>query len=82
MVSIDTMANPQSIREKRLQTVQTSRTLTHWVDKCAPLGEERSEEVLQEKECVEYMKKIQQDGCSKKVLLSYVDLTEEQRSLI
>jgi hypothetical protein len=28
------------------------------------------------------MKKIQQDGCSKKVLLSYVDLTEEQRSLI
>jgi len=83
---LEKSTNIHTMRARRLQAVESARTLTHWVDKCAPLGEERSEDVLKEKECVKYMKQMPQPraegGRSKKVLLSFDDLTDAQRNLI
>jgi len=65
----------------RKQAVQASRTLTHWANKVAPLGEERPVEVALESTCVQFMKKWQTTR-SHKVLLEYSDLTRDQRRLV
>ena len=68
---------PAEVHSERLCAVSRSRTLTHWVNKAAPLGEEREEEVRKEHCCVGYMKENVQN-----VLLSYEDLRDVQRNLI
>lgn len=69
-------------RSQRKEAINSCRTLTHWVDKVAPLGEERSEEAKKEKTCIEFMKEWQARSNRRKVLLSFEDLTEEQRQLV
>ena len=79
------MVPRQNISEKlhkgRVDAVRQSRTLTHWVNKVAPLGEERSEDVLNEKVCVEYMKR-ENHLRGGKVLLDMEDLTCDQLAMI
>jgi hypothetical protein len=70
-------------RCQRIEAINRCRTLTHWVDKVAPLGEERSEEAQKEQRCIEFMK--QWKGSRKdrsKVLLCYEDLSKDQRNLV
>ncbi|GFH45757.1 hypothetical protein CTEN210_02231 [Chaetoceros tenuissimus] len=80
------MVPRQNMSEKshkgRVEAVRQSRTLTHWVNKVAPLGEERSEDVLNEKVCVEYMKRENHHLEGGKVLLDMEDLTCDQLAMI
>ena len=46
-----------TVHRARLAAVTSSRTFTHWVDKVAPLGEERQDEVRKESYCVRYVKR-------------------------
>jgi ectoine hydroxylase-related dioxygenase (phytanoyl-CoA dioxygenase family) len=68
----------QSVLEQRREAVDSSRTLTHWANKVAPLGEEREELVAVESSCVAAMKKLP----GPKVLLEFGDLSEAQRNLV
>jgi hypothetical protein len=43
------------IHNQRIQAIQNARTLTHWVDKASPLGEERNKEVELEQQRVQCM---------------------------
>mmetsp|Transcript_24957 Transcript_24957/g.68802 ORF Transcript_24957/g.68802 Transcript_24957/m.68802 type:complete len:509 (-) Transcript_24957:783-2309(-) len=67
----------EALRRARLSAVSGSRTLTHWVDKAAPLGDERQDEVRKESACVKYM-----NDNERTVLLSYEDLSTAQRNLL
>jgi hypothetical protein len=71
----------ESILLERKEAVHNSRTLTHWANKVAPLGQERPEHVALESACVESMKRWQQSQPSK-VLLDFQDLTMDQKSLV
>jgi hypothetical protein len=71
----------ESVLWERKEAVHSSRTLTHWANKVAPLGQERPEHVALESACVESMKRWQQSQTSK-VLLDFPDLTLEQKSLV
>lgn len=74
---------PEHVKDERRKAVDDNRTLTHWVDKAAPLGEERSEHVSLERDCVDFMKEQQcQRGDSRKVLLAWEDLTRVQKGLV
>ena len=68
---------PAVVHSERLQAVSRSRTLTHWVNKVAPLGEEREEDVRKENCCVRYMKENGQN-----VLLSHEDLRDVQMNIL
>lgn len=70
-----------SVLEKRVDAVHQSRTLTHWANKVAPLGEERPDQVAMEASCVASMRKWQEQQ-EKAILLSFSDLTREQQCLI
>lgn len=71
----------ESVLEQRIEAVHQSRTLTHWANKVAPLGEERPDQVALEARCVKNMREWQaQQG--KPVLLAYNDLTRQQQSLV
>ena len=70
------------VLRSRKQAVDQSRTLTHWVNKAAPLGEEHSEDVLQEKVCVNFMKRRQKSLGVPKVLLEFDDLNSHQQRLV
>jgi len=65
----------------RKQAVANARSLTHWVDKAAPLGEELREEAALEQRRIECIKNWQETA-GKKVLLDWKDLTECQRRLV
>ena len=67
----------RKIYNERIEAVLSARTLTHWVGKASPLGEERDEDVKKERLCSQYMKENGQ-----KVLLSYEDLSNLQRNLL
>jgi hypothetical protein len=86
---------PIDIHTQRVQAIQNARTLTHWVDKASPLGEERSKEVELEQQRVQCMRSHWLDEKEEeekvysipkqqkqRVLLSLNDLTAEQRNLI
>ena len=64
-------------RRERIRAVREARTLTHWVDKAAPLGEERRDKAALEKRRVALLRGIRPD-----VLLGWEDLSESQRRLI
>jgi hypothetical protein len=68
----------------RKEAVHSWRTLTHWVNKVAPLGEERGDDAMLEKKCVEYIKAQQElaDGARQKVLLGWEDLDPVQKLLV
>lgn len=72
----------EDILKMRIQAVEQSRTLTHWVNKVAPLGEEHQEHVEKEKACVRIMKDRQQLDGMPRVLLDFNDLTEDQERLV
>mmetsp|Transcript_42573 Transcript_42573/g.47591 ORF Transcript_42573/g.47591 Transcript_42573/m.47591 type:complete len:498 (+) Transcript_42573:348-1841(+) len=44
------------VHSQRIQAIKNARTLTHWVDKASPLGEEQSKEVELEYQRVKYMR--------------------------
>ena len=68
---------------QRIDAINRCRTLTHWVNKVAPLGEERSEEAQKEKMRIEFIRKWQNLGKGRrKVLLSFEDLTVGQQKLV
>lgn len=64
------------VLNERLDVVSKSRTLTHWVNKVTPLGDERVDEVSKETYCVKCMK------LNSDVLLSLDDLSDNQRALL
>ena len=80
MVPGDSVVSERVLEERR-KAVDRSRTLTHWVDKAAPLGEERDEQVALERACVDFIK-AQQSNRDRKVLLTWQDLSDDQRRLV
>jgi hypothetical protein len=70
-------ATPDVLEERR-RAVDTCRTLTHWANKAAPLGDERHEEAAREGDLVSRMKSLP----GKKLLLEFADLTVEQKNLV
>ena len=70
------------VMQQRIEAVHQSQTLTHWVDKVAPLGEERSDQVALEASRVKGMRAWQTQTDGKLVLLGYSDLTLEQQCLV
>ena len=69
-------------RRARKLAVEQSRTLTHWVNKVAPLGEEHLEHVQREKACVARIKARSQERGVSCPLMGFEDLSEEQRNLL
>lgn len=72
----------ESILQERRAAVDQSRTLTHWANKVAPLGEERESEVTKERECIQWMKRWQEGINTRKVILSFNDLSNGQKRLV
>jgi Phytanoyl-CoA dioxygenase (PhyH) len=73
----------EQVKRERRNAVDNNRTLSHWVDKAAPLGEERTEHVALEKACVEFIRDGQLCNDRKtKVLLGWDDLSDDQKSLV
>jgi hypothetical protein len=72
----------QHVLEARKAAVMQSRTLTHWTNKVAPLGEEKLEHVQLERSRVRIMKDRQEEAGNTKVLLEYMDLTNAQKLLV
>jgi hypothetical protein len=70
-----------SVLEARRDAVNNARTLTHWIDKAAPLGAERVDESAREQQRVQAICKWQQYN-GKKVLLFFDDLTAMQQELV
>jgi hypothetical protein len=64
--------------QQRQQAVNSGRTLTHWANHVAPLGEEREEEVAMEATCINSMKNLR----GPKVLLDFGDLNDEQKRMV
>jgi hypothetical protein len=69
------------VLQQRIEAAHQSRTLTHWVDKVAPLGEEHPDQVAMEVSRVNGMRAWQKQT-GKPVLLGYSDLTLEQQGLV
>lgn len=69
------------VLRQRIEAVHQSRTLTHWVNKVAPLGEERPDQVAKEASRVAGMR-AWHERTGKVVLKSYNDLTFEQQCLV
>lgn len=73
---------PKDILDARRLAVEQSRTLTHWVNKVSPLGEEHVEYVRREEGCVREMKLQAKKKGLPCTLLTFEDLTPEQRNLV
>jgi hypothetical protein len=67
--------------QARQQATVDMRTLTHWVNKAANLGEERPEQVALEQRRVAVIN-IWEQLQQKKVLLKWDDLSNDQRILV
>lgn len=76
----------KTVLRLRRDAVDCSRTLSHWVDKVAPLGEERTDDAALERACVDFMKAQQrrESCCSRKtkIIYEWVDLSDEQKRLV
>jgi hypothetical protein len=66
------------VLDRRRQAVNRSRTLTHWADQAALLGEERGGQVALEASRVQRIKSL----TGAKVLLGFDDLTPDQKRLV
>ena len=69
------------VEQERIQAVNNSRTLTHWVDKSCSLGAERTEEMKRELSRIYHVREWEKMQ-RKKVLLELGDLTAEQLDLV
>jgi hypothetical protein len=69
----------REVLDRRRQAVNRSRTLTHWADQAAFLGEERGGQAALEASHVRRIKSLQ--GAAK-VLLDFDDLTPDQKRLV
>ena len=72
----------EEVLEGRIESVRSSRTLTHWANKCALLGEEHEEEALLESRRIEIMKSLETDESKNKALLWWDDLSPSQKNLV
>jgi hypothetical protein len=68
----------RAVLDRRRQAVDRSRTLTHWADQAALLGEERGGQVALEASRVQRIKSL----TGAKVLLDFDDLTSDQKRLL
>jgi hypothetical protein len=66
------------VLDRRRQAVNHSRTLTHWADEAALLGEEQGGQVVLEASRVQRIKSLK----GAKVLLDFDDLTPDQKRLV
>mmetsp|Transcript_17725 Transcript_17725/g.25009 ORF Transcript_17725/g.25009 Transcript_17725/m.25009 type:complete len:507 (+) Transcript_17725:86-1606(+) len=73
-------ANDDVIK-RRIEACQNCRTLTHWANKVAPLGGEKTLDIENEELCIKFIRSWQFKR-NHKVLLSYDDLTKIQKSLV
>lgn len=80
MVPTESVASRAATIARREASVHM-RTLTHWVNKAAPLGNERSDQVALEERRVAAILEWQAHR-GKKVLLSWDDLSADQRALV
>mmetsp|Transcript_27276 Transcript_27276/g.49546 ORF Transcript_27276/g.49546 Transcript_27276/m.49546 type:complete len:490 (+) Transcript_27276:40-1509(+) len=71
----------ECVLRSRMDAVQSGRTLTHWVNKGAPLGEERPDEVEKEISRVQRMRE-RQNHTGVPVLLSKEHLTDKQIQMV
>jgi hypothetical protein len=71
------------VLEQRRQAVDSARTLTHWANKVAPLGNEHATDkgTVEETEAVAIMKKHQATS-ETKILLEFKDLSTRQQRLV
>lgn len=72
----------EEILKGRIKAVKSARTLTHWANKSALLGEERQEEALLESRRIELMKSLETDENNNRVLLGWDDLSPSQRNMV
>ena len=72
----------EEVLKGRVEAVKLSRTLTHWANKCAPLGEEHEEEASLESRRSELMKSLETDEGSRRVLLGWDELSSSQKLLV
>jgi hypothetical protein len=71
-----------SVLEQRRLAVNQKRTLTHWVNKVAPLGQENTEQIAMEASRVKFLLDYQRATNAKVLLEYYEDLTVEQQALV
>eukprot|EP00978_Attheya_sp_CCMP212_P038808 scaffold196190_cov55-Attheya_sp.AAC.1 len=71
----------ECVLRSRMDAVQCGRTLTHWVNKGAPLGEERPDEVEKETSRVQRMRE-RQNHTGVPVLFSKEHLTDKQIQMV
>ena len=73
----------EEVLKGRIESVRSSRTLTHWANKCALLGEEHEEEALLESRRIEIMKSlVETDESNNKVLLGWDNLSPSQKNMV
>ena len=72
----------EEVLKGRIESVRSSRTLTHWANQCALLGEEHEEEALLESRRIEIMKSLETDESKNKALLWWDDLSPSQKNLV
>jgi hypothetical protein len=71
-----------SVLEQRRLAVNQKRTLTHWANKVAPLGQENTEQIAMEASRVKFLLDYQRATNAKVLLEYYEDLTIEQKALV
>ena len=81
-----TVALFRQLQEQRVQAVNSYRTLTHWVNKVKPLGEERPEQVALEEKRISAMMMMMRHNNNHNdgdpVLLNFDELNESQKRLV
>ncbi|CAB9513650.1 Phytanoyl-CoA dioxygenase (PhyH) [Seminavis robusta] len=70
------------VLQARQESVEQNRTLTHWVNKVAPLGAEHQDHVQKEKACIQAMKQLATKKGVSCTLLGFQDLSEAQQRLV
>lgn len=70
-----------SIFQQRRVAVDQKRTLTHWANKVAPLGDENSEQASMESRRIQYVLEYEK-ATSTKIILDYQDLSLQQKGLV
>jgi hypothetical protein len=73
----DISISREVLLESRKKAVDRAQTLTHWANKAAVLGAERPNELSKEEAAVQYIRQHHPG-----VLLSYNDLSPEQKKLV
>ena len=72
----------EEVLKGRVEAVRLSRTLTHWANKCALLGEEHEDEASLESRRIELMKKLGPNEGNNGTLLGWGDLSSSRKNLV